>query len=167
FRWNAYPISGGCMAAPSDLIRAHPFGQVYNEDYFLFYELVGIGVQSLVLPAALSVRHRHTPRSITLENLQREAIGEIADHALPSAPERERTLDWLAEHWDVWRRSRDSAAADARKLAEWCELSPSAEDNERAPILLALAAWLGQFEGDRRSFADHRRARSIWARALE
>jgi len=119
-----------------------------------------------VLPPELSVKHRVSFRPITVEKLQLEAVGEITDRALTSALQRDRTMEWLVEHWDVWRRERDAYAKEIRHLAEWCTRSPSQEDSVHVPALAAVAEWLTGLEIDQRPFADRRRARATWAARL-
>lgn len=164
-RWTAYPLSGGCVAIFSRIVAEQPFSSVYNEDYFLFFELVARGVPAVPLPRG-AVAHRQTDEVITVAKLQSEAVGDITHQAIMLAPESERTIDWLLAHPSAWEAKRHEYAGDLHATRSLCATSPDPAIRVFVGLIDEVEQWLRDFALDLQPFESYVHARRMWRRAL-
>lgn len=165
-RHEAYPISGGCMAVSSGLMRRNCFSLIYNEDWILCLELLAKDAGVCLLPRPL-LYQRASREKISVRRLQREAIGELAYRTMIRMHPAKRRLDSVVEEEGLWGEERCRYYKEILEVHRVYTQVESYGDQLQDVDFGALSDWISQIPPTQDSFYDHGHARASWRRILE
>jgi hypothetical protein len=164
-RHEAYPISGGCMVVPSELMRKNCFPLIYNEDWIFCLELVAEGATARQLRGPL-LRQRRSRDKEPIYRLKQESVGQLAYRTMVRLPPNHRRLESVVQEEELWAEER---ARYCREILDVDLLSAQAGagGGRRQHLDLgALRVWVAQLSPAQDSFNDHGFAKTLWRRKL-
>ncbi len=161
-RKDAYPISGGCVAIPAELLRVAPFYSIYNEDWIFFLEGEHLGYKHLLMEEKVFAQ-RESPLDLGPDRLKREAYGEIQFRVLWRLPFGSRRIESLARCGDLWRASCAQYNEEVAEAVRYCK--------ERGrlnwlPSLRDLKTFVAGLEPDARHLGRILEDKSSWRERL-
>ncbi len=165
-RHEAYPISGGCMVVPSELMKKNCFPLVYNEDWILCLEFLAEDARVCLLPDPL-LWQRMSRDKISMRRLQQEAIGGLAYRTMLRLHPAKRRLESIVEEEELWAEERSRYCREVLDVHMACVQVKSCGDRLQDFELGALSVWVSQVPPTQDSFSDHGLARASWCRILE